>query len=240
LPDNAYLTLKRKGRLLFQNYQMERARDVTKTAAYHLYDQCKIESGVTVRDVFALMGKNPRVVDLFSRFCARQLVKEAVTPKKGGASSNLIGEKGSYINISRNLNTFDKSNHFEYWGCLSISLMGPILFEDATEDGAIWQKAGTRISYTTMDLSPANVAHLSVNLDQEQFFWRPFIHAKKGSKQVQAPLSINFGYPALGEIFFAFVRAFSWFGAGEAREKTLGQFVETIKNASICMARKSQ
>lgn len=240
MPDNAYLTLKPKGRLLFQNYQMKRARDVTKNAAHYLYDSCQLEPGVTVQDIFALMGKNPVVEDIFSRYHARQLVKDAVTPKKGGASSNLIGEKGSYINISRNLNTFDKSNHFEYWGCLSISLMGPILFKDATEDGAIWQKAGTRISYTTMDLSPANVAHLSVNLDQEQFFWQPLIHAKKGSKQVQAPLSIDFGYPPLGEIFFAFVHAFSWFGAGEAREKTLGQFVEAMKNASICMAGKSQ
>lgn len=116
---------------------------------------------------------------------AHQLAKEAVTPKKGSAYSNPIVEEGSFINIFRTLNTFDKSNHFEYWGCLSISLKGPALLEDATEDGVIWQEAGMRISYTTMDLSPSNVAYLSVNLDEEQFFWYSLIHAKKGSKQVQ-------------------------------------------------------
>lgn len=69
---------------------------------------------------------------------------------------------------------------------------------------------------------------------------QPLIYSKNGVKQAKAPLSVDFDFPALGDIVFAFVHAFSWFGAGKVREKTLGQFVETIKSASICMAGKSQ
>lgn len=51
--------------------------------------------------------------------------------------------------------------------------MGPVLSEDVTEDGAICYPAGTRIPYTVIDLSPANVAHLPVRFDEEQFFCSP-------------------------------------------------------------------
>lgn len=87
---------------------MKRARDVTKSAAHYLYDSCQLEPGVIVRDIFALMGKNPIVEDIFSRYHARQLVKEALMVKTVKSSFNIIGEEGSYIKLVSVPATFGK------------------------------------------------------------------------------------------------------------------------------------
>jgi hypothetical protein len=207
----------KKGGLLVKitsSEEDDEERDVTPLAITHLFTECSIEEGATLRDIFLLLKSNLTLFDAILGNWCKEIVCE------GLQSSQSLESKESKIEYLELYWTLDQGDdYFSGHHFPRFHGVGFLLQEDLVgSHGEIYGEKGTRINYgLTTPLS--EMIDLPVKLQHAATIYENY---RVGRDVV----GINY---TLGHILQGIVWELSFFGDPSSREQNLAEIFEHLK-----------
>lgn len=178
--------------------------DVTDRAHQYLWELVSVQSSLKVGDIFRLLRACPPLIDIFSRWHAKEFLEHA---EKGGEEwpdDVPQNERIEYLELSSEWFADRKKGRIEHSHKMNLSGMSPIQEADNLELGV---SAGNRINF---DVSGAilNCLDLPLSVDHKINFYPRTTSAKEKSKLPK----ITREHVTLGDILEGFLHGISWFG----------------------------
>jgi len=213
----SYVTLRKNGILVRHTGKGKKPVDVSNCAIEFLFEPCKLGRGVVLKDVFLLIQNNLGLLQVFNRFSAQDLVKEALDQSAETQESNDSPENVEYLELFKIVD--DSSDGcYEVWPRVFVHGVGYPFKEDTMIDGYKNLK-GSRINYGMLGSSPAESINLPLRLESKKFRWHGTNKFGKRSVADDNFKFLDLGPPSLGELILGLLYDFSFFGVGDAREE---------------------
>lgn len=203
--------------------------DVTERAVTLLFDDCTLEDGVILRDIFLLLNTELDIFDTIITNWCKEIVTEGLTKPKEAARETEIEFLELYWRFYKDVDrdtkkTFLGGNIFpQFHG------MGFVHKEDHIVDGILHSKAGERTGYS-IALTPASeLMDIPVRFSEDVCIY----NEDNWSEQ---PQKFDSGQYSLGQILYAVIWELSFYGGPEKRDQTsqeLMDSVDEIKNGNL-------
>lgn len=213
----SFVTLRKNGILVRHTGKGKKPVSVSKRAIEFLFEPCKLGRGVVLKDVFLLIQSNPGLVQVFNRFSAQELVKEALDQYAEPQESNHSPENVEYLELFKIVDDLSDGS-YEVWPRIFVHGVGYPFKEDTLIDGCHHLK-GSRINYGMIGSSPAESINLPLRLASNKFRWHGTDKFGKRSVADDNFKFLDLGPPSLGELILGVLHDFSFFGVGNERSE---------------------
>lgn len=225
------LELKKGGKLVKETWNKNKRKleekDISKEAFAHLFERCRFQEGLKLRDVFLLLQKNmDTLAVILGNWCA-EIVEEGLSKRKPKKSKDRqieyleLKSSGEYF---PDIDKKEGNTHPELSGLEfpSFDGQGYAAKKDTYEHGQLYLKKGQRQSYA-IEWSPVyEIIDLPVKLNTEF----EITEIKKKFKHI-ATFSINY---TLGQILYAIIWELSFLGSPYMRDKEAKVIEQRVKD----------
>lgn len=218
-----FVTLRKNG-ILISHKEGKKPVDVSDCALEFLFEPCKLGRDIVLKDLFLLMQKSPTLIDVFSRYGAREQVDDALSVHEELITVDTSPGSVEYLELYKAVDG-PWDDKYELWPGIGMRGIGYAFTEDTVIDGHTHLK-GSRIAYTMVGSPPKQSVSLPLRLDSSSLKWLP---TELNGKPRTLPSNfkhLNLGLPYLGEVIQGVLYEFSYFGASQAQE----EFIKKLAN----------
>lgn len=219
-----FVTIKKNGVLAFSDSSTHKTFNVTDRAVEYLFEPCKFGRGILLKDLFLLMQKNPILIDVFSRYGAREQVGDALSANEELMTSDNSPASVEYLELYKAVDgPWDDT--YELWSWTAMRGIGYAFSEDTQIDGYTHLK-GSRIFYTMVGSPAKRSVNLPLRVDSSSLKWFPRELDGKPKRPRSNFKHLSLGLPYLGEVIQGVLYEFSYFGPSQAQE----EFIKKLAN----------
>lgn len=219
-----FVTIRKNGMLVWSDGSDHQSFDVTCRAIEYLFEPCKLDSDIVLKDLFLLMQKNPLFFEVFSRYGSREQVDNALSVIEESIAVDKSPSSVEYLELYKIVDG-PWDDMYELWSWMGLKGIGYAFSEDTEIDGHTHLK-GSRIAYTMVGSPPKLSANLPLRLDFSSLKWFPRETNVMPKKSLFMFEHLKLGLPYLGEVIQGVLFEFSYFGESEPQE----EFIKTLAN----------
>lgn len=139
--------------------------DVTADAVAYLMDAVRIEGGLHLRDIFALLERNPVLLQMFRRQYAAEYLTEASKKPAAPYTGEYDAEGIEYLELRPDWEKNAQTGELVVHHRLSIVGVGHVLRQDVGLNGGMLYSAGTRIQWSIMYCPLADLWNLPLQFN---------------------------------------------------------------------------
>lgn len=139
------------------------AHDVTSHATQFLFEAVALDPGITLYDIFTLLGTAPLLTDVFAGYWAAELLDEFNSARCRTPAPAFDPGGIEYLELYQVWQSSNDELHPTHR--LHFRGLGYPLPSDVTHDGTPLYHAGERIVWGLAGLSPRHIAHLPVRIN---------------------------------------------------------------------------
>lgn len=148
-----FVTIRKNGVLVCSDSSDRKTFDVSERAIEYLFEPCKLGRGIVLKDLFLLMQKNPTLIDVFSRYGARDQVDNALSVHEEPITVDKSPASVEYLELYKIVDG-PWDDKYEVWPWIRMNGIGYAFSEDTEIDGHI-HSTGSRIPYTMVGSPPS-------------------------------------------------------------------------------------
>lgn len=183
-------------------------------AVEYLFELVEMEEGVTLQDVFQVLLNNPRLLDIYRKVSARELLEEAFAGVAVLYSGEYDPDGVEYLELSGDCRFDPETRTFEPMHVLSLVGVGFSLRESLIRD-PFDLAAGQRQRWILAGTSPGQWINCPLRFESSTEVWERYSQRERDK--------LDFGLPVLGQMIYSILHEFSFFGVGQRRMDVLNE-----------------
>lgn len=217
------ITLAPQGRLVHTHWTYDEAQaqgcyvdtDVSSRAAEFLTEPTTLAEGVTLRDVFTLLHRNPILLTVFRRNFAVELLAEALCTTAPGISAVAAHERIEYLELRSSWYKNSDTREVHSMTRPGLHGMGPVLTEDVFDNGNLVHPAGARIAWGVSLAPVSELLDLPLRVAQDVRVFEDDANARQYGEILE---EIAFKELTLIQVVQGVLWELSFHGAGPSRD----------------------
>lgn len=214
------LIIKKNGKLIKTKWnektQKNIDKDVSKYSMRYLFDECSLDSDVTLKDVLKLINKNLDIYDLIIGNWCKDLVTEGLKGKIKNKDLD-IDKLELYWRISKDKDIDTKQDLFA--GYLFPSFHGKGI-ATSEKDG---HKKGEEVNWSLSFLSVADIRDIPLVLEENTFIYNEDNWNEK-------PIAVGKPVFSLGHIIHGIIWELSFYGNPKTRDQKSAEMLKITEN----------